>query len=94
MSHIGIIAGVSLLLLSIVPHGEGRDSLREPAPVHGSRYAEARGGVRQHEETHRFVPLSEPLAFLVVRSITPVLYAGRTLRCAMLRCAASAALCR
>ena len=96
MSHIGIITGVGLLLLPFVPHGKGRDSLREPAPVHGSRYVEARGGVRQHEETHRFVSLSEPFALFVVRSITPVLYARTNavmfyaaLRCAALRCAMS-----
>ena len=93
MSHVGIITGVGLLLLPFVPHGKGRDPFREPAPVHGSRHVEARGGVRQHEETHRFVSLSEPFALFVVRSITPVLYArtNAVLLYAVLCCAA---LCR
>ena len=86
MSHVGFITGVGLLLLPFVPHGEGRDPLREPAPVHGSRHVEARGGVRQHEETHRFVSLFEPFALFVVCSITPVLYArtNATLWCSTL----------
>lgn len=78
MYYVGINTGVNLLLLSAVSYGEGRDSIREPAPLHRSGHVEARGGVRQHEEADRFVPLSEPFVLILLRSITLYSTPGRT----------------